>query len=124
RLAFARSGQTCFAASRVLAPRCRYSETVTGLREQAAAMVVGDPMAPETAMGPLVSPHRRAGVEAYVTASAAAGARVVTGGRRPRAAGRGAPHTAPRRGGGAPPAPPPGAPAAGGAAAAPPAPPP
>ena len=84
RLAFANSGQTCFAASRVLAPRSRYAETVAGLREQAAAMVVGDPMGPETALGPLVSPHRRAGVEAYVTASTAAGARVVAGGRARR----------------------------------------
>jgi acyl-CoA reductase-like NAD-dependent aldehyde dehydrogenase len=89
RLAFANSGQACFAASRVLAPRSRYAETVAGLREQAAAMVVGDPMGPETALGPLVSPHRRAGVEAYVTASTAAGARVVTGGRRPAAPVRG-----------------------------------
>jgi aldehyde dehydrogenase (NAD+) len=89
RLAFANAGQTCFAASRVLAPRSRYSETVAGLREQAAAMAVGDPMVPETAMGPLVSPHRRAGVEAYVTASTAAGARVVAGGRRPAAPVRG-----------------------------------
>jgi acyl-CoA reductase-like NAD-dependent aldehyde dehydrogenase len=89
RLAFANSGQTCFAASRVLAPRSRYSETVDGLREQAAAMVTGDPMAPDTGMGPLVSPRRRAGVEAYVAASTAAGARVVTGGRRPAAPVRG-----------------------------------
>jgi acyl-CoA reductase-like NAD-dependent aldehyde dehydrogenase len=64
RLAFANAGQTCFAASRVLAPQCRYEETVTGLMEQAAATVIGDPMAPETSMGPLVSPRRRAGVEA------------------------------------------------------------
>jgi aldehyde dehydrogenase (NAD+) len=48
RLAFANSGQACFAASRVLAPRGRYDEAVTGLMEQAAAMVVGDPMMPET----------------------------------------------------------------------------
>ena len=89
RLAFANAGQTCFAASRVLAPQCRYEETVTGLMEQAAAMVIGDPMAPETSMGPLVSPRRRAGVEAYVTARTGEGARVVAGGRRPAAPVRG-----------------------------------
>jgi aldehyde dehydrogenase (NAD+) len=82
-LAFANSGQTCFAASRVLAPECRYEEAVAGLTEQAAAVAVGDPMAPETTMGPLVSPRRRAGVESYVTASTGQGARVITGGRRP-----------------------------------------
>ncbi len=89
RLAFANSGQTCFAASRVLAPRRRYDEAVTGLMEQAAAMMVGDPMAPETSMGPLVSPRRRAAVNSYVTASTADGARVIAGGRRPAAQVRG-----------------------------------
>ena len=89
RLAFANCGQTCFAASRVLAPRSRYDDVVTGLAEQAAAVVVGDPMAAETGMGPLVSPRRRAGVESYVAASAGAGARVAVGGRRPAAPVRG-----------------------------------
>jgi acyl-CoA reductase-like NAD-dependent aldehyde dehydrogenase len=89
RLAFANAGQTCFAASRVLAPESRYEETVTGLMEQAEAMVIGDPMAPETSMGPLVSPRRRAGVEAYVAARACEGARVIAGGRRPAAPVRG-----------------------------------
>jgi acyl-CoA reductase-like NAD-dependent aldehyde dehydrogenase len=89
RLAFANSGQTCFAASRVLAPQSRYSEAVEGLMTQAAAVVTGDPMAAETGMGPLVSPRRRAGVESYVAASTKAGARVVAGGRRPAAPVRG-----------------------------------
>jgi acyl-CoA reductase-like NAD-dependent aldehyde dehydrogenase len=89
RLAFGNSGQTCFAASRVLAPLCRYEEAVTGLMEHAAAVVVGDPMAAETSMGPLVSPRGRAGVESYVTASTGGGARVVAGGRRPAAPVRG-----------------------------------
>jgi len=89
RLAFANCGQTCFAASRVLAPRSRYADVVSGLTEHAAAVAVGDPMAAETSMGPLVSPRRRAGVESYVAASAAEGARVVVGGRRPAAPVRG-----------------------------------
>src|SRR5262249_58452598 len=49
----------------------------------------GDPMMQETSMGPLVSPRRRARVEAYVTARAGEGARVVAGGRRPAAPVRG-----------------------------------
>ena len=89
RLAFANSGQTCFAASRVLAPRGRYHEAVTGLMEQAAATVVGDPMMQDTSMGPLVSPRRRAAVESYVAAGTGEGARVVAGGRRPAAPVRG-----------------------------------
>jgi betaine-aldehyde dehydrogenase len=89
RLAFANCGQTCFAASRVLAPRGRYDDVVGGLTEQAAAVVVGDPLAAETGMGPLVSPRRRAGVESHVAASTGEGARVVVGGRRPAAPVRG-----------------------------------
>lgn len=89
RLAFANSGQTCFAASRVLAPQSRYEEAVAGLMDQAATMVVGDPMAAETSMGPLVSPQHRGSVESYVAASTADGARVIAGGRRPAAPVRG-----------------------------------
>jgi aldehyde dehydrogenase (NAD+) len=89
QLAFANSGQTCFAASRVLAPLCRFDEALAALMREAQASVVGDPMAPDTTMGPLVSPQHRAEVEAYVAASAAAGAVVVSGGRRPAAPVRG-----------------------------------
>lgn len=89
RLAFANSGQTCFAPARVLVPRSRHEETAGALAGQAGALVVDDPMAADTTMGPLVSPHRRAGVESYVASAVAAGARVVTGGRRPAAPVRG-----------------------------------
>ena len=71
----------------MLAPRHRYDDVVAGLTEQAAAVAVGDPMAAETSMGPLVSPRRRAGVESYVAASTAGGARVVGRGSRGRGAG-------------------------------------
>jgi aldehyde dehydrogenase (NAD+) len=89
RLAFGNSGQTCYAASRVLAPLPRFGEVADALAERAAAVVLGDPMSAQTTMGPLVSPHRRAGVESYVAAATSAGARIVTGGRRPAAPVRG-----------------------------------
>jgi aldehyde dehydrogenase (NAD+) len=88
-LAFANAGQTCFAASRVLAPKSRYQETLEALTDEAAALVVGDPMAAETAMGPLVSPRHRAAVETYVAASTGEGSVVLAGGRRPAAPVRG-----------------------------------
>ncbi len=88
-LCFGNSGQACFAMSRVLAPRSRYQEVVDGLIAQASAMVIGDPMAPETTMGPLVSPRHRASVESYVASGIADGARVAAGGRRPAAPVRG-----------------------------------
>jgi aldehyde dehydrogenase (NAD+) len=45
--------------------------------------VVGDPLAPETTMGPLVAERQRARVEGYITSGIEEGARVVTGGGRP-----------------------------------------
>jgi aldehyde dehydrogenase (NAD+) len=88
-LCFANSGQACFTMSRVLAPESRYEEALEGLRQQAEAMVIGDPMAQETTMGPLVSPRHRATVESYVVSGIADGARIVTGGRRPGSPVRG-----------------------------------
>lgn len=89
QLAFANAGQTCFAASRVLAPRSRYEEAVASLTDEAADNVIGDPMSPDTTIGPLVSPQHRAEVESYVAAAAAEGALVMAGGRRPAAPVRG-----------------------------------
>ncbi len=89
QLAFANAGQTCFAASRVLAPQSRYEEALAALTGEAADSIIGDPMAVETTMGPLVSPGHRAGVESYVAASTAEGALVTAGGRRPAAPVRG-----------------------------------
>jgi aldehyde dehydrogenase (NAD+) len=88
-LCFANSGQACFTMSRVLAPRSRYDEAVSALVWQASALVVGDPQAEETTMGPLANPRQRASVESCVTAGIGAGARVVTGGRRPATPVRG-----------------------------------
>ena len=80
-LCFANSGQACFTMSRVLAPRTRYDEAVSALVAQACSLVVGDPLAEETTMGPLANPRQRASVESCVTAGIAAGAHVVVGGR-------------------------------------------
>ena len=88
-LCFGAAGQACFTPSRVLAPESRYDEAVGALAGQAKAMVIGDPLAEDTTMGPLVGPGQRGRVEADVAARVAAGARVVAGGRRPAAPVRG-----------------------------------
>lgn len=85
QLAFANSGQARSAAAQVLTPRSRYEETLASLAAEAAGRVIGDPMAPDTTLGPLVSPRHRASVESYVAASTARGARLAAGGRRPAA---------------------------------------
>jgi aldehyde dehydrogenase (NAD+) len=80
-LSFMNAGQTCFAMTRVLAPRSRYAEVVDALAQVAAGHVLGDPLDPATTLGPLVSDARRRRVHACVEAGVADGARVAVGGR-------------------------------------------
>ena len=80
---FGNSGQICVSYSRVLAPRSRYDEVVDLLAERAAGLVVGDPFAPATTLGPLVAERQRTRVEGYIESGRQQGARVVTGGGRP-----------------------------------------
>ena len=89
RLVFGNSGQTCFAMSRVLVPEQRYEETVEALTARAASLVVGDPLAESTTMGPMASSRRRVDVESRVREGVSSGARVVSGGRRPASPVRG-----------------------------------
>lgn len=78
------NGQACIAQTRILAPRERYQEVVDALVEQVQAMPVGDPLSPETQVGPLVADRQRARVEGYITSGREEGARVALGGGRPK----------------------------------------
>ncbi len=60
---------------------------MASLTDEAAGNVIGDPMSPDTTIGPLVSPQHRAEVESYVAAAAAGRAR--DGWRPPAAPVRG-----------------------------------
>ena len=55
RSAFQNSGQICLCGSRVLTERSVYAEVRDALVQRALALRVGDPMNPDTRMGPLVS---------------------------------------------------------------------
>jgi betaine-aldehyde dehydrogenase len=77
------NGQACVAQTRILAPRRRYAEVVDAFAAALAALPVGDPMDPATAIGPLVAERQRARVEGYLEAGRREGARVVVGGGRP-----------------------------------------
>ncbi len=74
------SGQTCSALTRLLVPRARLDE-VCGLLEVFAQFApVGDPLAPTTQQGPLVSKAQQERVRAYVRTALDEGARLVAGG--------------------------------------------
>lgn len=83
------NGQACGAQTRILAPRSRYAAIVEALGAAVAAMKVGDPLAPDTNVGPLVSRRQRDRVERYLAAGRAEGARAVCGGGRPAQLERG-----------------------------------
>ncbi|EUA25371.1 aldehyde dehydrogenase family protein [Mycobacterium intracellulare 1956] len=77
------AGQACIGQTRILAPRSRYEEIVDKLAKAVAAMPVGLPDDPATAIGPLISEKQRDRVEGYIRKGVEEGARLVTGGGRP-----------------------------------------
>ncbi|GGX89676.1 aldehyde dehydrogenase family protein [Streptomyces anandii] len=77
------SGQICTAPTRVLAQRGVYDRLVRQLAEYARRLPVGDPRAPETVVGPVISAAHRDRVESYVELGRKEGAVIVTGGERP-----------------------------------------
>ncbi|WP_436698039.1 aldehyde dehydrogenase [Nocardioides sp. BYT-33-1] len=74
------NGQACIAQTRVLVPRSREAEFVDALAAAMAAQRVGDPMAADTKIGPMVSERQRDRVAGYISLGREEGARVVTGG--------------------------------------------
>jgi acyl-CoA reductase-like NAD-dependent aldehyde dehydrogenase len=77
------NGQTCYAGTRILAPRSRYSEIVDVFAAFASSLPVGDALDPATLIGPLVAERQRDRVERYIAKGISDGARLVTGGGRP-----------------------------------------
>jgi aldehyde dehydrogenase (NAD+) len=77
------NGQTCYASTRILAPRSRYDEVVDTIAAFASSLPVGDALDPGTLIGPLVSEAQRERVERYIAKGSSDGARLVTGGGRP-----------------------------------------
>ena len=77
------SGQICTAPTRVLAQRGVYDRVVEQLAAYAGRLKVGDPSAPGTVVGPVISAAHRDRVESYVELGRKEGAAVVAGGERP-----------------------------------------
>jgi acyl-CoA reductase-like NAD-dependent aldehyde dehydrogenase len=77
------SGQICTAPTRVIAQRGIYDQLVEGLKGAAAFMKVGDPLEPDTLVGPVITDAHRARVEGYIASGRDEGGTIVTGGERP-----------------------------------------
>jgi succinate-semialdehyde dehydrogenase/glutarate-semialdehyde dehydrogenase len=80
--AFTNTGQLCTSVERVYVHESVADAVVEELARRAEAMEVGTPDDEATALGPLVDERQRGVVAAHVQAAVAAGARLVTGGRR------------------------------------------
>jgi acyl-CoA reductase-like NAD-dependent aldehyde dehydrogenase len=77
------SGQICTAPTRVLVHRSKRDELIGKLSGLAGALKVGDPLAPDTVVGPVISGVQRGRVEAAIAEATSAGAELVAGGGRP-----------------------------------------
>ncbi|WP_292959853.1 aldehyde dehydrogenase [Novosphingobium sp. UBA1939] len=82
-------GQVCINFSRILVPRARHDACVESLVAAMKAVVVGNPEADTTMMGPLAMARHHRKVLSYVEQGIAEGARLATGGGRPPALDRG-----------------------------------
>ncbi len=79
---FLNSGQTCTALTRLLVPESRYAEAARLAVEIARGFTVGDPLAGQARLGPLVSAAQRERVRGYIRQGLADGAELLLGGRR------------------------------------------
>lgn len=76
------AGQGCALTSRLLVPRKRHDEIVELIARNFAKVRHGDPADPKTYMGPLINERQRDKVDGMVQRAVAAGATLVTGGKR------------------------------------------
>ncbi len=79
---FYNKGEVCTAGSRLLIEESIHDEFVEKLAVRAAKMVPGDPLNPETRLGPLTSEIQMNKVMSYVDAGKTGGAKLLAGGNR------------------------------------------
>jgi len=90
RSCFMNSGQSCNAPTRMLVPRARHAEAVAIAKAAAEKVVVGDPSAAKTTIGPVVSQAQFDKIQRLIKAGIDEGAELVTGGAgRPQGLARG-----------------------------------
>ncbi|MBI4986101.1 MAG: aldehyde dehydrogenase family protein, partial [Rhodocyclales bacterium] len=77
---FLNSGQTCTAHTRLLVPAARYEEAARLAVAAAQAYRPGDPLAPDTTLGPLASKMQQERVREYIAQGIAEGAELLAGG--------------------------------------------
>ncbi len=74
------AGQDCCARSRILVEKSRFDDFVAAFAARTDELIVGDPSAAGTDMGPLITPSHRASVEEHMSRAESEGAVRITGG--------------------------------------------
>jgi acyl-CoA reductase-like NAD-dependent aldehyde dehydrogenase len=77
---FTNSGQTCTAWTRMVVPRSQLAQVEALVADRAGKYRLGDPLDPNTNMGPLASAQQQESVRAHIRRAIAEGARLVCGG--------------------------------------------
>jgi 5-carboxymethyl-2-hydroxymuconic-semialdehyde dehydrogenase len=77
---FSNNGERCTAGSRILVQRGVYERFVADFALRASKLQVGDPLDPNTIIGPMISREHRQKVARYIEIGKEEGARVVFGG--------------------------------------------
>jgi aldehyde dehydrogenase (NAD+) len=76
------AGQGCASPTRILVHRNQYADFVDASAEWFDRVPVGDPLQPETLVGPVITSAHRARVEGFVDDAVANGAKIVAGAQR------------------------------------------
>jgi acyl-CoA reductase-like NAD-dependent aldehyde dehydrogenase len=79
---FYHAGQVCVSVQRVFVPKKKARKFAKTLAKRAKALVVGDPVDPETEVGPLIRPGEVERVAEWVDEAVASGAKLLSGGER------------------------------------------
>jgi len=80
---FGASGQSCVAGSRVLIQRSIMNDVIKYVTQKSASIIVGDPLKPQTHLGPLCTAAQVERIETTLKTAKAQGAKIHFGGTRP-----------------------------------------
>jgi aldehyde dehydrogenase (NAD+) len=83
------SGQVCATLSRVIVPRRKHDEFAEAIAGEMKTVRIGSPYDPATQMGPLAMERQLKRVQGYIAKGREQGAKLVTGGGRPKHMTRG-----------------------------------
>ncbi len=82
KMAFAHAGQICISVQRIFVQNSVKEKFLEVFLNEVSRLKVGDPLDPETVVGPMISVKEAERIEQWVEEAASAGAEILTGGKR------------------------------------------